>query len=115
MFNYREIPQDKCDFVEVADEGEIGNGERLYLEIGEKAIVLFNIGGELYAIEDECSHDGNPLGDGELAETVITCPRHGAQFDVTTGKVLSLPAVEDIPAYPIRIVEGKIQIGLPKE
>jgi 3-phenylpropionate/trans-cinnamate dioxygenase ferredoxin subunit len=77
--------------------------------------VVFNIAGEYFAIADLCSHDDGPLGDGDLEGYEINCPRHGASFDVRTGKVLSLPAIVDIPAYPIRIVNGQIQIGLPLE
>lgn len=115
MYNYSAMPPEKCEFIEVADVAELGNGERLFIELADKAIVIFNIAGSYFAIEDTCSHDGSPLGDGDLSGTIISCPRHGAQFDVATGKVLSLPAVEDIPAYPVRVLDGKIYIGLPKE
>ena len=69
--------------------------------------------GEFYAIADLCSHDDGPLGDGDLEDHEIICPRHGARFDVRTGKVLSLPAVEDISAYPVRCIDGKIEVGVP--
>jgi len=77
--------------------------------------VIFNIAGEYYAIADLCSHDDGPLGDGELEGFDINCPRHGAKFDVRTGDVLSLPAIVDIPAYPVRVRDGQIEIGLPVE
>ena len=59
-------------------------------------------------------HDG-PLGDGDLEGMEIICPRHGARFDVQTGKVVALPAVVDIPAYPVRIKDGQVEIGVPLE
>jgi 3-phenylpropionate/trans-cinnamate dioxygenase ferredoxin subunit len=77
--------------------------------------VIFNIGGTIFAIADVCSHDDGPVGEGELHGYEIICPRHGASFDLRTGKVLSLPAVLDIPAYPVRIVNGQIEIGLPRQ
>jgi 3-phenylpropionate/trans-cinnamate dioxygenase ferredoxin subunit len=77
--------------------------------------VIFNIGGQYFAIGDVCSHDNGPLGDGDLEGYEVTCPRHGAVFDVRTGKVLSLPAIVDIPAFPTRVVDGQIEIGLPLE
>jgi 3-phenylpropionate/trans-cinnamate dioxygenase ferredoxin subunit len=76
---------------------------------------VFNIGGQLYAIADVCSHDDGPLGDGDLEGMEVVCPRHGARFDVRDGKVTSLPAAIDIPAYPVRVVDGQIEIGLPPE
>ena len=112
-FNYRELDSEKLEYVEVAEVGELGNGERLFLEIDQFNIVLFNIAGKFFAIGDVCSHDDGPLGDGELEDSEVVCPRHGAHFDIGTGKALSLPAVEDIPAYPTRVEGDKIEVGLP--
>jgi 3-phenylpropionate/trans-cinnamate dioxygenase ferredoxin component len=114
MYNYTKIDENKCDFFDIAPLEELKDGERLFLEIGDNSIVLFNIAGQLFAIADVCSHDDGPLGDGDLSGFEVICPRHGATFDVRTGKVLSLPAIVDIPAYPVRINAGQIQIGLPK-
>ena len=112
--NYTELDADQLEFVAVANEDEIGNGERLNVEIDEFSIVIFNIAGKFFAIEDLCSHDNGPLEDGELENTYeVTCPRHGARFDMRDGKVLSPPAAVDIPAYPVRVVDGQIEVGLP--
>lgn len=113
MVNYTQYEPDQCEFVQVVPADDLMNGERLFVEIDELPIVIFNIGGELFAIADVCSHDDGPVGDGELDGYEITCPRHGASFDVRNGKVLSLPAVVDIPAYPVRVVNGQIEVGLP--
>jgi len=115
LFNYRQLNPDQCIFMDIANEDELSPGERLFLEIEGKSIMVLNTGENLFAIEDICSHDNGPLGDGDIEDKRIICPRHGAQFDLLTGKALTLPAVEDIPAYPIRVKDGKIQIGLPKE
>ena len=88
--------------------------ENPFDQIGEDDIVIFNIGGEYYAIADICSHDDGPLGDGEVDGHAIICPRHGAKFDLRNGKALTFPAVVDIPAYPLRVRDGKIEIGVPK-
>jgi 3-phenylpropionate/trans-cinnamate dioxygenase ferredoxin component len=101
------------EFIEVASVDDLTNGQRLFLEIDDLSIVLFNIAGKFFAIENICSHDDGPIGEGELIGHDIFCPRHGASFDVRNGKVLSLPAVIDIEAYPTRVVDGQIQIGLP--
>lgn len=100
-------------FFEIASVDELPNGERIFLEIGEHRLVVFNLAGHLYAIGDVCTHDDGPLGDGDLAGYEIICPRHGARFDVRTGEAVALPAIHDAPAYPIQITNGKIEIGIP--
>lgn len=113
MYNYNQLTPEQCEFVEIAPVEELESGDRIFVEIDEQPIVIFNIAGGYYAIADVCSHDDGPVGDGELEGYEVTCPRHGARFDVRTGKVLSLPAIVDIPAYPVRINDGQIEIGLP--
>jgi 3-phenylpropionate/trans-cinnamate dioxygenase ferredoxin subunit len=115
MFNYTTFDTSKIEFVEIAPASELPSGERLFVELGDKPIVIFNIAGQLFAIGDVCSHDNGPVGDGEIEEFEIICPRHGGRFDLRSGKATSLPAVRDIPSYPVRIVAGMIEIGLPKE
>jgi len=115
MFDYTKLEDEKVEYVEIAPASELPNGERLFLEVGGKAIVIFNIAEQLFAIGDICTHDDGPLGDGDLEGFNIVCPRHGAEFDIQTGKAVQMPAVVDIPAYPVKIVDGMIQVGLPKE
>ncbi len=115
MFNYIKFDLSKIEFVEIAPASELPSGERMFVEIGAQQMVIFNIAGNFYAIGDVCTHDNGPLGDGELDSYDIICPRHGARFDVRSGEARLLPAVVDIPAYPVRIIEGMIEIGIPKE
>ena len=115
MYDYKTYDEEDVEFIAVASENEVGNGERILIEIDGQAIVLFNIAGEFFAIADLCSHDDGPLGEGEVEAYEITCPRHGAHFDLRTGKALTLPAVVDIPAYPVRVAEAEVFIGLPVE
>jgi len=115
MFDYTKAEEAKVEFVEIAPASELPNGERLYLEVEGNAIVIFNIAGQLFAIGDICSHDDGPLGDGDLEGLNIVCPRHGAEFDVKTGKAVQMPAVVDIPAYPVQVRDGTIYLGMPKE
>jgi len=115
MFNYKEIDPGACEYVPVAKAGEIRDGERLFIDIDDLSIVVFNIAGQLFAIGDICSHDDGPVGEGDLEGHEVICPRHGARFDVRTGKVRSLPAFVDIPAYPVKVIEGQITIGVPIE
>ncbi len=115
MFNYKTIDQSKLEFVEIAPASELPNGERLFVEVGGKALVIFNIAGQYFAIGDVCSHDDGPLGDGNLEGFNIVCPRHGGEFDVQTGKAVQMPAVVDIPAYAVQIRDGNIFVGIPKD
>jgi 3-phenylpropionate/trans-cinnamate dioxygenase ferredoxin component len=114
MFNYTTFDESKAEFVEIAPASELPSGERLFVDLGDKPIVILNIAGKLFALGDVCTHDDGPLGDGMIEGDNIVCPRHGGEFDVRDGKALQLPAVVDIPAYPVRVVDGMIQVGLPK-
>ena len=105
----------KIEYVEIGHENEIESGERIFVEIDGRPIVVFNIAGELFAISDLCTHDDGPLGDGTVQGHEVSCPRHGANFDVRTGKALTLPAVVDIPTYPLRVVNGQVEIGIRRD
>jgi len=115
MYNFKEIQQEKLEYIPVGSVEELQDGERLFIEIDEKPIVILNVDGQFYAIADVCSHDDGPVGEGSLEGFEIICPRHGARFDIRTGKVLALPAFVDIPAYPIRLVGDQIEIGIPAQ
>jgi 3-phenylpropionate/trans-cinnamate dioxygenase ferredoxin component len=114
MFNYTRYDESQAEFLEIIPASELPPGERLFIELDGKQVVIFNIAGMLYAIGDVCTHDNGPLGDGEIEGYEVICPRHGARFDVQTGEATLLPAAVDIPAYPVRVVAGMIQIGMPR-
>lgn len=114
MFNYKTFDESKVEYLEIAASSELPPGERIFAEIGGTPIVVFNIAGKYFSIADVCSHDDGPVGEGLLEGYSITCPRHGAQFDVRTGQVVQMPAVVDIPAYPVRVLDGMIEVGFPK-
>lgn len=80
-------------------------GERKVIEHGDLEILVVNCDGELFAIEDRCSHDDGELGDGELHSDrcAIECPRHGALFDLKSGKPLTLPAYQPVETFEVRI------------
>lgn len=110
-----EIDLSDYTFYAVAKLSDLPPGERLFLEIGHDSIVMLNVAGNIYAIGDVCSHDSGPVGEGELDGFQIICPRHGARFDIRTGEVKALPAVADIPTFPVRVIEDDIEIGVPND
>lgn len=98
------------NFVKVARVADIQPGEKRIYEVDGILIVLVNLNGEFYAIEDTCTHDGGPLGEGEMQNGHLICPRHGARFDIRTGAALSLPAVDPTPIYEVRVQDGDIYV-----
>jgi len=87
----------------VAKLSEIAPGSTRRVLVDSMGILLCNAGGQIYAIEDVCTHDGGPLDQGELEGECIVCPRHGATFDVRTGDALTLPAVVPVMTFPVSI------------
>ena len=99
--------------VDVTGAGEIAPGQSKVIEVGEKKIAVFNVDGSYYAIDDTCTHRGGPLSEGTREGTKITCPWHGAQFDLTDGKVLGGPASKGIGSYRVDISADRIHIEIP--
>ena len=95
------------NWVRVGATAELLPGEYRVVYDGDTPIAVFNIDGDLYAIEDVCTHDGGDLATGELHGYEIECPRHGARFDVRTGAGLCPPAYEPIAKFPVKI-EGEV-------
>jgi 3-phenylpropionate/trans-cinnamate dioxygenase ferredoxin subunit len=98
--------------IEVGPLDELPPGEVKIVRAGELALGVYNLGGELYAIEDRCSHDDGPLceGDFDLEDGYAVCPRHGAHIDIRTGDALTLPAVEPVDTFPVRVEDGIIKV-----
>src|ERR1700757_627465 len=92
-----------AEFVKLAETSELPPGARKLLDIDGRAIALFNVDGAFYAIDDVCTHDGGPLAEGELKGCEIECPRHGARFDVRTGKALCFPAFEPVTTHRVEV------------
>ena len=94
------------ELTKVATLSDVPPGTCRQVDAGGRAVAVFNVGGTIYAIGGMCTHEDGPLGEGELDGTVVTCPWHDAQFDVTTGQVMGPPAAENVPAYKV-VVEGE--------
>jgi 3-phenylpropionate/trans-cinnamate dioxygenase ferredoxin subunit len=101
------------DFIKVAETSDIPAGRVKVVLVGDKRVALCNVDGQFFAIDDLCTHDGGSLDQGELDGDVIECPRHGARFDVRTGRVLALPAVKALNTYPVEVEGNEIRLALP--
>jgi nitrite reductase/ring-hydroxylating ferredoxin subunit len=97
-------------FVKVGTTGDLASGQGKKVEADGKKIALFNVDGTYYAIDDTCTHRGGPLSEGELTGTEVTCPWHGAIFDLTTGKVLGPPATKGVTRYNVRVSGSSIEV-----
>jgi len=98
------------ELVAVARVEEVPVGTVKVVEAGGRQIALCNYGGTFYAIDDECTHDRGPLNQGELIGNEIECPRHGARFDVMSGRATRLPAVRPVRSYKVIVSDGSITI-----
>ena len=97
-------------FVKVATTGELAPGQAKKVEAGGKTIALFNVGGCFHAIDDTCTHEGGPLSEGEVEGNTVTCPWHGATFNVTNGEVMRPPARVAAPCYRSRVNGSDIEV-----
>jgi 3-phenylpropionate/trans-cinnamate dioxygenase ferredoxin component len=100
------------DFAQVALLDEIAPGGKKLVDLEGRAIAVFNVDGQFYAIDDVCTHDGGPLAEGELEGNEIRCPRHGARFDVTTGKALCFPAIEPVASHRVEVRGEGVYVAL---
>ncbi len=100
------------EFVKVATLSDIAEGGRLSLEVGDRYIVLVRLDGTVYCLDDVCTHDGGPLGDGELEDHCLVCPRHGAKFDVRTGEAVAMPATEPTARHDVKLDGDSIWVKL---
>ncbi|MGZ4256001.1 MAG: Rieske (2Fe-2S) protein [Solirubrobacteraceae bacterium] len=100
------------EIIEVCPVDELQPGQRRLVEWEDVEIGVFNCGGNLYAIEDRCSHDDGPLAEGEFDEAACTveCPRHGSLFDLKTGKSMTLPAYVPVDTFSVIIEDETIKL-----
>ena len=93
---------------------ELPPGEVKIVHAGEISVGVYNLAGELYALEDRCSHDDGPLEDGpvDAARCTVECPRHGSLFDLRTGRPITLPAYVPVETFPVRIEDDLIKLEI---
>ena len=99
-----------AELKEVAKVGDVEDGAGILVEVDGKEIALINSGGNYYAVDNECTHVGGPLCEGDVEGTTVICPWHGAEFDLTTGEALAPPAEEGVSCYKVSIDGDSIKI-----
>ncbi len=99
------------EFVKAAEADEIPVGAMKLVDVNGERVTVANVGGEFYAFSDECTHDGGPLSEGDLAGALVTCPWHFSRFDVRTGEIAESPAEEPIAVYEVLVEDGAVHVG----
>lgn len=82
------------------------------VEVDDRMVALFHVGGQFFALDDVCTHDGGPLAEGELCDHQIACPRHGAKFDIRDGRALTMPATKATVAHDVKVEGGNVFVRL---
>ncbi len=100
-------------FTKVADTKEIQPGTAKLVEVAGRKIALFNVDGQFYALDDTCTHRGGPLSEGSMEGDSVTCPWHGATFDIKTGQVQGPPAPKGVASFKVQVEGSDIKIELP--
>lgn len=98
------------DFVPIAKVKDLPDPGKLTFELNDRVLVLVRVNGQFYCIDDVCTHDGGPLGEGTLCGFEIACPRHGAKFDVRNGHALTMPATESTGSYEVQVIGDDVLV-----
>jgi nitrite reductase/ring-hydroxylating ferredoxin subunit len=99
-------------FIRVANQSELPIGSSKEVELDGRLVALFNVDGQIHAIDGVCPHQGGPLADGGLDGTIVTCPWHAWQFDVISGRNMYNPSLKQ-KTYEVKVEEGDIFLALP--
>jgi len=100
-------------FVEIAGTGELREGKMRRVDVAGRRILLANVNGRLYAVDDTCTHEEASLSTGVLKGEFVKCPLHNSRFNVCTGEAMEEPAEENLRTYPVREEGGRVWIGVP--
>jgi 3-phenylpropionate/trans-cinnamate dioxygenase ferredoxin subunit len=101
------------EFYKIGKLEEVPEGQAKVFEVGGRRLAVCHADDGIFAIDDVCTHDGGPLGEGELNDHQIECPRHGARFDIRSGKAVCLPAVKPVCSYKTEVRNDEIWVALP--
>jgi nitrite reductase/ring-hydroxylating ferredoxin subunit len=100
------------ELIRIAARSDVGSGKAIAVELMGQRIAVFNAEGTYYAIGDTCTHRGGPLSEGEVQGTTVTCPWHGAQYDLQTGNVLRPPAPQGVHSYKVVVEDDDIKVEI---
>jgi 3-phenylpropionate/trans-cinnamate dioxygenase ferredoxin subunit len=103
------------DFVKIASVAEVPDPGKKVFELDDAIVVLFHVDGRFYCIDDVCTHDSGPLSDGVLCGHSIACPRHGAKFDVCSGKALTMPATEGTTVHEVKVDGDDVYVRINED
>lgn len=101
-----------ANLIKIAEVKDLPPGQAAAFDVEGQKIALFNVEGTFYAIGDTCTHRGGPLSEGLVAGTIVTCPWHGADFDLKTGAVMRSPARQEVPSFRVVIEGGDVKIEI---
>lgn len=100
------------DFLPAAKTADVPENGKLCIEVDDRYVVIVNLAGDFFCVDDVCSHDGGTLGDGEMDGACLVCPRHGAKFDARTGEAVEMPATEPIARHEVKVDGDMILVKL---
>ena len=103
------------EWVRVGSAGEVGEGEVRSFSVGQRQVAVANVEGDLHAFDDYCSHQQCSLAEGELDGTIVECPCHGSQFDVTTGEAVQGPATDPVDVFEVGEGDGELRVLVTQE
>ena len=103
------------EFIRVCKTTEIPDPGQAVFEVEDRFVALFHMDGGFYALDDCCTHDGGPLGEGILEGFQIICPRHGARFDIRTGQALTMPAVRGTASHEVKVEGDEVFVRIREE
>ena len=103
------------EFVKVAEVDDLPDPGKQLLEVEDRLVVLFRVDNQFFCLDDVCTHDGGPLGEGHLCDGTIACPRHGAKFDIRSGKALTMPATQPTRVHDVKIEGDDIFVRIVED
>lgn len=102
-----------AEFTRVASTSEVPDPGKTVVEVDDRVVALFHVGGEWFALDDVCTHDGGELASGDLEDHCIICPRHGAKFDIRTGAALTMPATRPTDSFEVKVEGDDVFVKVP--
>jgi 3-phenylpropionate/trans-cinnamate dioxygenase ferredoxin subunit len=105
-----------AEYTQVCNADDVVEGASKVVDVNGKSVLLAKLGGDFYAIDNICSHDGGDLGEGELVDDgQVECPRHGARFDIRTGEATRMPAPVGVDRYDVKVEDGSVYVAVSQE